>query len=683
MKPTDSTKPTAFYGVQTHVHHPDFLKEHIMQIDTELSALVYDSEDIWRQHKNYLDNIDELKVNEKAPLTDSKTYTNYFNDLDVEHTGVEHVLDALLCQVEQLLPNEVMALNVTHPSLASVNCTDYSQLPLNQNYPLACFLDTKRVLEHQDELFQRMQHLVDPQHLQYLFRLAALVDEWKLAERFEDAQNINLLKSFVDKQKDCLNLEYLLNVLHINGFESSPLAEVPNEEHLDPHSISRGLQLSNVLEEIKKQNIDVTEHVELLTPSALQQQIVLALQTFDNMTQTINPVTNSLLITFSNNGQVLQTSSYEQHLTTKVCFRDYVDYVIDEEMEWILSQENIYDQGLGNREDVSRMGKKSYGSLLPVMQAAEFLRNRSLKKHGNENFVADLEPPKAGAVVAVAVVEEKKSSSKKGTDKKKEKNATTLPAATVANKSSQDTNQNTMESTEGSKIKAFTGYNLGDRRFQLNGEKVVYRTAIGTIRYHLVKWLYRENVMNVDVEVNDFHLLFGNVFSSRGFPLHNLDHAVVKGKDGMSLCFEVLELDAARRKSESPSLEHFPINCRPSDHSLVDPDPRELVLRYTWPTGLVVKTISNTKHNAIEQMWTKPKTEEQGRILHANGCVVVYYISGKICVMSSTGMIIDTGIAGEWDDEVAFVRKPSPLIVQTSSGMIFYCIIGSGNCFFF
>lgn len=663
IKTTDSSKPIAFYGIRSCVYPREFIEENILQIGAELSSLVYDTEDLGRQHKHYLENIDELNVDELEPcpdLTEYKEYTSYFDEIKVEHTVVEHVLDALLGQVEALIPNETIQKN-THPSLSSL-IDQEEQILRNLNGPFLCCLETQHMLEHQDQLYQEMQDIVDSKFEQYNFRLKSLIEEWKLSELVQNNQNGNLLTSFTTNQKDFLNLEFLLNALYIRGFK----LPIPSEDSV---SISQShlVKLNQIINSIKQNQAEVTECLELLTQQALQQQLAICIKTFDNIKREINPMTNSLILTFSNNDRMMNTNTFEEHLTTKVCFRDYVDYVIDEDCDWILGEEELYEQGLAKTDGAARLGKKSPGSMLPTLPFDEFLLNRSLKKHGNDNFIGDSDPPQKVPEISEVIDKKKGPEKKPATEKKKQKNITTLPSA---KNSSPDKSNHPTEGIIDSKEKSFIGYNLDDRRFQLNGKSAIYRSAICTINYNMDSWLYRENIMNVDVEVNGFHLLFGNVFTSRGFPLKNIDYAMVKGNNGMSLTVEVVATDDARSVSVSPSIEHYPDKCRPFAFSLVDPEPRELVLRYTWPNGLIAKTISSTKNYAIEQMWTKPTTEEKGRIFHANGCIVINYTNGKIKFLSPTGIIIETGSTGEWDHEVTFVSKQASLEAHISGSCV-------------
>lgn len=667
VKPVDNNKQIGYYGIQSPEYELDFITDNIKQIGTELTCLAYDSEDRRRQHKNYLDHVKEYDVREPRPcpnLDDHKVYASYFDNLKVEHTGAEHVLDALLLQIENFFPDEAVEKRTsfletiddvrrqTHPSLASI-IGDLGQLELletGKNNPFYCCLEDKYVLEHQDDLWRCMQTAIDPSFAQYNFRLNSLIAEWELNRFLQDVPtwNTNLLKSFVNSQREYLNLEYLLNVLHLRGVRSPNYSVDCDEAPETPSD-----KIAEMLDYFTKSNLQINEHIELLTRQALQQQLINSLKTFDFVKHEVNPLTNCLIITFWNSDDVIQTSEFEEHLTTKLCFRDYVDYIIDEESDWLVEQEEEYDHQ-HERDGAGRLGNKSLGAPLPDLVAKEFLVNRSLKKHGNDGFEGDSEPPTVLPPVAEEP-EKKKEKEKKG-DKKKQKNIATIPSvASVPAKENKH--------TEGLKKKLnqkqFIGYNLDDRRFQVNGERLVYRTAICTIRYELLKWLYRERSINIEVDVNGTRLLFGHKFNIKGRNLENIDNVLVKCRNHKCLTFEIVVQDPVRIISRSPSLENIPANCKPSDHSIVDPDPRELVLRYVWPTGLTVKTLKNTKYYAIEQMWVNPDSEEKGRVMHANGCVVIYFTTGKLRFCSSNGMIIETGSDGEWDEEEAYVKKLS------------------------
>lgn len=654
IKIADYTKPICFYSIQTLVYKDEFIKDNLLQIGTELSGLIYDTEDLSSQHKHYLESVNELNITEPEPcpnLNDYQEYTQYFDDIKVEHTRAEHVLDALLQQVDVLIPNND-AVKITHPSLVSVLEPDQQeQVSINKYRPFSCCMDRKYIFEYQDGLHQDLYCLTDPEYVSYNFGLKSLIERCDPRPSCQIDPKSNFLWLSSENQKDYKNLEYLLNVL----FDHEIIRSLETEEYF---ALTKAEQLTEIVNRVKESNIEVHECVELLTRQALKQQLAKCSENCSFFLG-LPLMTNTIIITFSQNDNDKELYPTYQHLITKLCFRDYVEYVRGEsDNDGMNDDDEINKQKPADREDFSNLSPKSPAKALHSLTFAEFLLNRSLKKHGNDIFVGDSEPPKSVTIVAQETG--KKGSEKKAAaGKKKQKSVSTMNSA----RGGLDTQSQAADGNDISNVKKIVGYNLDDRRFQLENKLMdTYRTAICTINYNMYSWLYRESHMNVDLEIYGIHLLFGNVFNSRGFPLRNIDNALVKDSHGTALTFEVIPIDDSRVMSDSPSTEHIPENCRPLSNEIYEPEPRELVLRYTWATGLIVKTIStNTKVYSIEQMWTKAISEEKGRVLHGNGCVVIYYTNDKKLILSPTGMIVETGSLVEWENEIPYVK---PVVVS-------------------
>lgn len=201
-----------------------------------------------------------------------------------------------------------------------------------------------------------------------------------------------------------------------------------------------------------------------------------------------------------------------------------------------------------------------------------------------------------------------------------------------------------MRSAE-SAIMSFTGYDLDDRRFQLNTRTSIYRSFVTKIRYEHQEYLYRKRFLNVEMQTLGTTLCFGQIFQENGKPesdIHNI-HIICKNKITIDL-FAFID-ESAPSTSQSSITSKIPTQ-------------RQLSVNISWPNGLQIKTITSSisdKSIEIEQSWmVRRRCSEIKRIFRANvGAVVIYYDDGTVKVLTSTGVTYETAIEYEAMDETA------------------------------
>lgn len=196
-----------------------------------------------------------------------------------------------------------------------------------------------------------------------------------------------------------------------------------------------------------------------------------------------------------------------------------------------------------------------------------------------------------------------------------------------------------------SAIMSFTGYDLDDRRFQLNTRTSIYRSFITKIRYEHQEYLYRKRFINIELQTLGNTLCFGQIFQANGKPesdIHNI-HIICKNNIKIDLC--------ALMDASGPSTSLSSITT-------TIPTQRQLNVSISWPNGLQIKTIaSSISDESIEivQSWmVRRRCNEIKRIFRANdGAVVIYYDDGTIKVLTSTGVTYETANEYEAIDETA------------------------------
>lgn len=205
-----------------------------------------------------------------------------------------------------------------------------------------------------------------------------------------------------------------------------------------------------------------------------------------------------------------------------------------------------------------------------------------------------------------------------------------------------------MRSAE-STLMSFTGYDLDDRRYQLNTRTSIYRSFITKIRYEYQEYLFRKRFLNVEIQTLGTTLCFGQIFQVNGKPesdIHNI-HIICKNKITIDL-FAQIDISA-------PSTSQSSITSEISTQ-------RQLSVKISWPNGLQIQTIASSisdKSVEIVQSWmVRRRCKEIKRVFHPNvGAIVIYYEDGTIKVLTSTGVTYETASEYEAMDETALPQQ--------------------------
>lgn len=199
-----------------------------------------------------------------------------------------------------------------------------------------------------------------------------------------------------------------------------------------------------------------------------------------------------------------------------------------------------------------------------------------------------------------------------------------------------------MRSTE-SAIMSFAGYDLDDRRFQLNTRTSIYRSFVTKIRYEHQEYLYRKRFINIEIQTLDTTLCFGQIFQINGKPesdIHNI-HIICKNNIKIDL-FTLIDVSA-------PSASQSSITSTISTQ-------RQLGVNISWPNGLHIKTISSSisdKSIEIQQSWMVRRRSNEIKRIFRDGALVIYYEDGTIKILTSTGVTYETANEYEAIDETA------------------------------
>lgn len=374
-------KKTAFIDTELPILSDNELITNASQIAAEFCSLAYDMIDIQRQHQNYLKHFHNYRVTELRDFEMVQTYPqyqDYFQDLPNEHIQVEHVLHAIIYQVEALCDPQPEAINVRQPHPSPASSMDSL---INTVTPMRCSVGDKIILEAQDSLIHDTFRSgeVDVKSLKYyndhMQALFAGFDElhcvWKNFPKYEN----KLKNAILAHGKDYSAFEHSMNTLFLRTSEDNFWNDLPK------------LNLSSICDGIKQflQDLNNTDHIkkcyiDMVTNSTLHQQLSICYRSYERVKYQHCSITDNLIVKFENDSRRFQTNCSTSVLPTYLCFRDYVRYVMPEQLKWIEKEEQRYDGHHKSTVELKMSMESSCGGPVAGMRQTEFFRNDSLKQ---------------------------------------------------------------------------------------------------------------------------------------------------------------------------------------------------------------------------------------------------------------------------------------------------------------
>lgn len=269
-------------------------------------------------------------------------------------------------------------------------------------------------------------------------------------------------------------------------------------------------------------------YTEPLIYDVLVQTLVKSYAKFDAVDFEYYPPSDSILVRFSNPNKIAVVDIFCERLLSKICMRDFFDYILDEEQRWLEIQEEEHDRNLFKL-------KRTMQEIPEEMQIEEDLtclsrdllvegsikHNNELQKQGLinsttlESTTADI---KSG--LKSETIGKKKDKNNKKTDEIniKTKNETQDENSTF-NFLVNDTNINSEEENF-----SFLGYDLGDTRTQVNGKFITFYGVKCKIRAKFLEWIYHGKLMSIEIIMKDsslfYHCPLGPLYKEYGNNYH-------------------------------------------------------------------------------------------------------------------------------------------------------------------
>lgn len=163
----------------------------------------------------------------------------------------------------------------------------------------------------------------------------------------------------------------------------------------------------------------------------------------------------------------------------------------------------------------------------------------------------------------------------------------------------------------------FFGYNIDDRRYQINGKEMIFNSHKIAIKCVYESHLYRNKYLTARIDAHNTQLYVGQIFNQTAGTSNN----------GTNLCH--MHCQNGIRISLS-------INQNEDAQNIIS-------FSMMWPNGLQITTYRRRTVDirVISQMWTKQDSSENGRQTFSNGCVAKHLLDNTVIVMTSTGVIYE------------------------------------------
>ncbi|XP_053994068.1 uncharacterized protein LOC128884608 [Hylaeus volcanicus] len=378
-------------------------------------------------------------------------------------------------------------------------------------------------------------------------------------------------------------------------------------------------------------NLEEFDDVELLTKSIFLQSLHECLLSYDSRRVLYFEPTDSVLLYFDDEWKVNGVNEVEgiSSIRTPVRFRDFCEYVVAEEDDWIRREDQIYR--LQTSESMGRLMKRAaeVSDETLLFRDEDFILPWSLKARDLDKSEGAIErrfdedtqvSSSAGGTTERSKKgkREKRKAAKKGRQKEKKSVVDDGPTLTMERSTSP-------HDTEKETTYEFIGYDLGRLRVHVTNRRKTFFSEDGTlVRVEVDDWLYKNKDLRITVTLRGYSLrLFHRINDPENSKVFHLTSPM-----GIILAFQkLLEPEHA---TENPFKNSWP------DWSLD--------FRASWPTGLLVEPIGgDSEENPfyIRQSYIRKKSnDEVCRKFLRNGTILKYLDDGKVVVLRPNGDIV-------------------------------------------
>lgn len=370
-------------------------------------------------------------------------------------------------------------------------------------------------------------------------------------------------------------------------------------------------------------------------------------------------VTDSIVLMFfnSHDQEGVAREEWRNHLPTPVCLQDFFDFVLEENYDWIVDQERIYEEKLKFKkqsECKDLIDVLATTSCTDALQHGTDLLVEGSLKH--QDLLRALEEEKR----ANEAMETQKLSSRKSTIMTGSESKKTPPSSTPKSSIWKQSMSRTGASSFVIKDKPFSGYDLGDRRVEILGKDSYFFSKDDTkitTEYFMIIPLNLEYVTLCITPGNGnnvirIHRAFGDSVKpelldvSDSFRITCKDDVVINVmKKSYQIPIIPLSLPATENK-KSKDLKASTVD-NISTTSLPPQFETKFFhgLNITWPNGLIVESVHEEDSSAISHIKQFYLTkfidlEEDMRCISKVGEVVIFKPDETIEILRPDGTYI-------------------------------------------
>lgn len=755
-------KRVSFFELDVPVATPAICYYRRVLFENQFTYFLYDIQDMWRQHKTYLENVKDVNVTETEPFMKEMDaeFNKLLEDIDSDQMTVHLIFDALVERASGILKEKETAeaqanesKKIVRRSLKMImsaitatssdstfgeeenECIDENESRVYQ--PLMADVKGKIIMERNDKYSHRV--FDEKQSSELYVRQLRILKRFSTIGFTETAPNerscnnyfLNKLQKYLEHTPtDGVFLEVYLNILQMLNLknEIKPMFKEKTEEI--PEKLWQQYSLPNIATEAKnltlltsisdyyidyrnqgkvpmnlyrvtqdnfrsEEQLNMSKDnmqyaIELLSAAAVLQLLDKYSMDYDKKSQFFSTLTDANIFRFWNDTNKVKfaISKYMQPIPTRVCFRDFIQYVRPEILEWLTKEEKIYDEFV------------SKSLLRPSLLSALEDNEKILNAIGDDNFMM------SHSIKLREHLKNLKKLQEEGTQA--DETSPPPPAKTTGKakgKASKSSNLNLASSSKSHDAVAvkeeppplFIAYNFGDNRLQLQGVETSFASAGVNVKCCLEEWLYKKSELHLEIDNLGTRILCDYSFDRQTQDEKNiaLREFTIISRRGIRIFIERLEiievpprLSASRQSGATMHTVPSQAQSQASTPKTKSRNPKAVVSKTVTelsksqisseetkidstdvlllkpqidfnthimlPNNLVVTKdhFEPTTHRLVQKWVETTRDNELQRIYYPNGYIVVYYTDNTIRILKYNGTIfeIDPDKTREWLD---------------------------------
>ncbi|XP_041987325.1 uncharacterized protein LOC121739074 [Aricia agestis] len=636
----------SLFDEDINVYDPDVIVNNQEKIYNELCYLMYDLQDLTRQHAHFLNNFevtlvpdekpnerlqrDYLRVNNKTPLDSATVYSildSMLETVSITDTLKETYHDKVVAknyamkkknslQAETFIAEVFCKLRNTDVDKKEFRVTERNEFENDNNPTIIHFGDRLRYntfhlgeCNLQDAVRSTLQGL-PVVHIWHDFE--------KLSGKNQARINfhINLLSSFFDRKLEIPELTRLIQILNCTKLYNSRDKFYDQNSQFSSKNYNRRLLLkrSLMVEPLAQDSMIKTANFN----SPLHQKLI--------------QLTNHDIQILSKEKSVQESLSQEEwrgHIATPICLQDFFEFVLDEKYDWIQNEEKLYE--LRMNKTATKVTKEKKKIAVPGccddIDEFDLLMESSLKQRDLDSFFKSSPEAQESVIKDFSM-----------TSSKLHSRISILSRLSRRSKMLEPFLTSSESSVEESLQEIFYGYDLSDRRVEAIGKNSVYFSKDGSIiTTKYTSFLHSDSKylsLSIVVDKNEFwiHRIVGGATESA----ESRETFRISTKDDISLSV---------KKQIHSETKYESTNISTDGNKNQRPGVVDYTLQVVWPNGLITETVknnSNTKISYIRQSFSLslPDSSEDKRCISMHGEVIIFKKNGNIEVLQPAGAYI-------------------------------------------